>query len=108
MTAERREGEEGARRGLVQKMESWLRAHFDGRSAGIGDGSIEELLLQVGADWLLNRGLPADSSEVAEAAREALARYRSNWKGKEQGADDRSHNFGRTLGASVKKYSAGP
>lgn len=106
MTAEQREREESSQyRGeLVQKMESWLRAHFDGRSAGIDDGSVEELLYQVGYDWLANRGLRASAAVLKGAVEEALARYRSNWEGKAQGEDNRSRNFGRNLGANVKEY----
>ena len=106
MTAERRESEETAqyRSGLVQKMEDWLRAHFDGKSAGIDDGSVEVLLYQVGQDWLANRGLRVSGNALKDAVEEALSRYRSNWDGKAQGEDNRSRNFGRNLGANVKEY----
>ena len=112
MNAEQAEMEEAAqyKDEVVQKMESWLRAHFDGRSAGVvNDGAIEELLFQVGKDWIINRGIPANSSAVdsivRDAAKEALGRYGRNWKGKVQGTDDRSHNFGKKLNANLKNYS---
>ena len=106
MTAEQREREEAAqyRSGLVQKMEDWLRAHFDSKSAGIDDGSVEALLYQVGQDWLVNRGLRVNGELLKDAAEEALARYRSNWDGKVQGEDNRSRNFGRNLDANTKEY----
>ena len=106
MTVEQREMEEASqyRDKLVQKMESWLRAHFDGKSAGIDDGSVEELLFQVGYDWLVNRGLRANGNVLKGAVEEALSRYRSNWEGKVQGEDNRSRNFGRNLGANMKEY----
>ena len=108
MIAEQREREEASQyRGkLVQKMESWLRAHFDGKSAGIDDGSVEELLLQVGMDWLVNRGLRVNGNVLKGAVRDALARYRSNWDGKVQGEDDRSGAFGRPLAPDTKEYTA--
>lgn len=107
MTAEQREEDEALqlRRALVQKMESYLRAHFDGKSAGADEDAARRLLMQVGADWMINRGLRANWRVVGAAAKEALARYGENWDGKEQGVDDRSHNFGRSLGSSLREYA---
>ena len=107
MNAGQREREEREKRAgqLVQKMESWLRAHFDGKSAEMADEAMENLLWQTGKDWLINRRLPVDNVLLKEAVKEAVSRYKSNWAGKEQGEDDRSHALGRPLDAGLKNYS---
>ena len=98
---------ESVERKLTQKLESYLRAHFDGESAAAAGDTLEGLLRQVGADWLVNRGLPLDRRLLGRAVSAAIARYGANWQGKEQGEDDRSHAFGRPLAAGMKEYSAG-
>ena len=107
MTAETRESVEldDVKPRLVQKLESYLRAHFDGKSAGVAGDALERLLFQVGMDWLVNRGLPADTAFLADAVREAAARYRENWAEKEQGEDDRSRSLGRPLRGGPKGYA---
>ena len=97
------EGDE-VKRQLVQKLESYLRERFDGESASAMRDAMERLLRGVGRDWLVNRGLSPDEALLEDAVSEASARYRSNWDGKVQGEDDRSHNLGRSLGGSVKRY----
>ncbi len=106
MTVEQREAEEGApyKEQLIQKMESYLRERFDSKSASAKDGAMEMLLWQIGKDWLINRGLPANEGLLREAVEEAAMRYRRNWDGKEQGEDDRSHALGRRLKGEVKGY----
>ena len=108
MIAEERERAEGAdvEPKLVQKLESYLRAHFDGESAGLAGDALERLLRQVGADWLMNRGLQAGGGLLDRSVSEAIARYRANWDGKVQGEDDRSRAFGRALAPGTKGYTA--
>ena len=107
MTAEQREKEEKGdiQEKLVQKLERYLRANFDEKSADVTDGTLERLLLEVGQDWCLNRGVPLDASMVRDSCDEALKRYRKNWKGKKQGEDDRSDALGRIGGPSLHRYS---
>lgn len=98
MIAEEREKRESYDRykdPLVEKLESYLRAHFDEKSSQMGEGAIEKLLLEAGQDWCLNRGIRADTSIVADACREAMERYKRNWKGKKQGEDTRGRSFGK-------------
>ena len=107
MTADERERLEGAdiKEELVQKMESYLRERYDGKSAEVAGDAMERLLWQVGKDWLINRGLPASEGLLREATKEAATRYRSNWNGKVQGEDDRSNAFGRILSGGTKNYT---
>lgn len=92
---------------LVQKLEGYLRAHFDGNSVmRAHERNVDSLLYQVSLDWCLNRGMHPSWELLHNSAMEALKRYKANWDGKEQGEDDRSHNFGRALSGSVKEYSA--
>lgn len=108
MIAEQREKEESLDRyknPLVEKLESYLRAHFDEESAKhYSNGAMERLLLEVGQDWCLNHGVPMDTSIVWDACEEAIKRYRKNWKGKEQGEDTRGDNFGEAGNPTLKKY----
>ena len=106
MTVAQREAEEriSIHGQLVQKLESYLRAHFDGKSAVASEDSVERLLWQAGRDWLVNRGLSVDSDMLAGAVKDALGRYERNWSGKVQGEDDRSHALGRALEGRPKGY----
>ena len=108
MTAGQRESEETGRirEQLVQKLESWLRAHFDEESAKrCSDGAMERMLMETASDWCYNRGVSVDTSIIWDACEDAIKRYRSNWEGKVQGEDDRSHNLGRALKGSMRHYS---
>ena len=107
MTVAQREAEEkgGIRGQLVQKLESYLRAHFDGESASASEEPVERLLWQAGRDWLVNRGLSVDEDLLAGAVKDALGRYKRNWSGKVQGEDDRSHALGRALEGRPKGYA---
>ena len=108
MTAEERERHDPARYRdkLVQKLEKYLRAHFDWKSAEMAREPAERLLWRVGAEWLLNRGIPRNDKVLKEAVKEAMERYLENWEGKEQGEDDRSGALGRQVGPSLKEYEA--
>ena len=91
---------------LVQKLEAYLRAHFDYESVeGAREGEVEKLLLDVAYGWCANRGLPGGRKLAASACREALSRYRRNWEGKKQGEDDRSHALGRMTEGYGKEYA---
>lgn len=107
MTVEQREKDErrDIQEKLVQKLESYLRAHFDEKSSHIEDGPLEKLLLEVGQNWCLNRGVPLGTSIVWDACDEAIKRYRKNWKGKKQGEDDRSDALGRIGKPGLHSYS---
>ena len=92
---EKRESYDRYRNPLVEKLESYLRAHFDEKSSRMEDGAIEKLLFEVGQDWCLNRGVRLDASVVVDACKEAIRRYRRNWEGKKQGEDTRGRSFGK-------------
>lgn len=110
MTVEQREKDERGvspevKEKLVQKLESYLRAHFDEESAKhCTDGTMERLLLEVGQDWCINRGVSLDSPIVWDACEEAIKRYRKNWEGKKQGEDVRGGKLGRVEQPRINKY----
>ena len=109
MTAEQREREEA--RGscfgpLVEKVESYLREHFSGESAGASPEAARELLMQVALDWCLNRGVKMSGEDISAAVREGMRRHNANWSGKVEGEDTRGRSFGKPGSPAVKGYSS--
>lgn len=81
----------------IQAMESMLRQEFDYNSImQMQDDTVIRRLAMKGYDWC-NKNVPSylDKVDFYDLAKEALERYKENWKGKEQGEDDRGHRFGK-------------
>lgn len=110
MTVEQREREEKAndpevKEALVQKLESYLRAHFDEKSAKhYPNSAMERLLIEVGQDWCYNNKVSTGGPIVWDACEEAIKRYRKNWKDKKQGEDGLGTSFGKTGSTALKTY----
>lgn len=103
MTAENREVEEASNitEDCIQAMESMLRQEFDYASVSqLPDDVIIKRMAMKGYDWC-NKNMPSyiDKIDFYFLAKEALERYKKNWKDKEQGEDNR----GKRLGKSSQK-----
>lgn len=91
---------------LIEKLESYLRAHFNYESLVENEDAAKPLLEQVGADYLINRRIPVDKGMLRDVIDEALMRYKENWKGKEAGEDAKGKNsLGRFEDARINSYT---
>lgn len=92
-----RTSKDGGVYNLEQKLQSYLRDKYSVESLRNNEEAAVNLLSQIAKDWCIAHDDEMPDEKYIQYAREAVARYLDNWRGKTQGTDNRSHNLGRML-----------
>lgn len=94
-----RTSKDGGVYNVEQKLQSYLRDKYSVNSLqnATSHEPTVRLLAQVAKDWCLKHNDYRSEDEYYKLAENAIKAYLDNWNGKQQGTDNRSHNFGRIL-----------
>ena len=82
----------------IQALETALRQEFDSESIkqdDIAEAARRRMYIKA-IDWGYAHNVDIQPQLATQLANTAIDRYKSNWKNKVQGQDDRGHRFGKT------------
>lgn len=92
-----RTSKDGGVYNVEQKLQSYLRDKYsvDSLQNGYKQEATINLLAQVAKDWCMRHNDYRTNAEYVSLAKDAVKTYLSNWRGKQQGEDNRSNNLGK-------------